>query len=79
MPYMPRIPQGVQCAWNFDSGYRCPGDPIHVIGFHDDHGAHKGQVYLCHDHFLLAAERGLVDEPYVGREEFRRRGGNPDA
>lgn len=78
MPFMPKIPTGEACHWAFGvPGYQCPGDAIHVVGLTGDGGEFRGQIYLCHDHYLIAAGEGLIAEPFVGREEFVRRGGDP--
>lgn len=75
MPYLPRT-DGKSCGWARQSGHNCPGDPIHVIGSHKPDGEFV-QLALCHDHFLIAIEAGLISDPFIGEEKFKGLGGIP--
>lgn len=55
--------------WMWPCAY--DGDIIHVIAAPE----HPDGIRLCPRHFEQVLNAGLVDEPFIGEDEFKRRTG----
>lgn len=67
------------CQWGeanwANGGLICANEPIHRIGGGDDNGRIVKEFLLCHEHFVEALHKGLISDPFIGTEEYQRRGG----